>query len=418
VDSNQKASIGTFFSAMLLVAGTCIGGGMLALPVATGVTGFFPSMLMMGVCWAAMTASALLLLEASLWMPEGAHVITISSVLLGKIGKIVSWCVYLFISYASIVAYTAGGGGIITQAAQTFFDYPISKFWSCLIFILLFGSIIDLGTHIVGRVNAILFIAMIAAYFALVGMALPEIKPALLTLHQHWSGAILAIPLLLTSFSFQTMVPSLTPYLKKHAKQLRYAIIGGTAIAFLVYAIWQALVLGIVPVQGSKGLAEALSQGEPVTQFLREHVASPWVSAVADFFAFFALVTSFLGMALGLFDFLSDGLKIPKRGWGKLILGLLIILPTLVFAVGFERIFLLALDTSGGFGDSILNGIMPVLMVWVGRYYMGFSGEKQLAGGKWSLAAVFLFFISALGLELLVHTKCIPSVFDLCNYFL
>jgi tyrosine-specific transport protein len=67
------------FSAIALVAGTCIGGGMLALPVATGISGFIPSTLMMTLCWIAMTASALLLLEVNLWMKEGAHMITMAS---------------------------------------------------------------------------------------------------------------------------------------------------------------------------------------------------------------------------------------------------------------------------------------------------------------------------------------------------
>src|SRR5437868_13374543 len=95
----EKVSKANIISAMFLVAGTCIGGGMLALPVATGISGFLPSTLMMTLCWLAMTASALLLLEVNLWMKEGAHVITMASTLLGPVGKIVSWCVFLFISY-------------------------------------------------------------------------------------------------------------------------------------------------------------------------------------------------------------------------------------------------------------------------------------------------------------------------------
>jgi tyrosine-specific transport protein len=41
--------------AALLVAGTCVGGGMLALPVETGVIGFFPSLLIMVISWGFMT---------------------------------------------------------------------------------------------------------------------------------------------------------------------------------------------------------------------------------------------------------------------------------------------------------------------------------------------------------------------------
>ena len=71
----------------------------------------------------------------------------------------------------------------------------------------------------------------------------------------------------------------------------------------------------------------------------------------------------------GLFDFLSDGLKIPEKGRGEVLLAALVLIPTIFFAVFYSRAFIVALDTSGGFGDAILNGVMPVLMVWIGRYY-------------------------------------------------
>ncbi len=84
-------------SAVLLVAGTCIGGGMLALPIATGISGFLPSLLVMAICWFSMTATALLLLEASLWMEEGAHIITMTSTILGRWGDVCpGFCMYLF----------------------------------------------------------------------------------------------------------------------------------------------------------------------------------------------------------------------------------------------------------------------------------------------------------------------------------
>lgn len=409
-------TFGHVVSAIFLVAGTCIGGGMLALPVATGISGFVPSTVMMALCWLAMTGSALLLLEVNLWMKEGAHVLTMASTILGPIGRVVSWCVFLFISYASLVAYTAAGGSLFLNGFQSVFGLTISNELSCFIFIMIFGSVVYLGSEIVGRVNAILFIAMIAAYFGLVGVGIGEVKTALLS-HTKWSTSILAIPLLLTTFSFQTMLPSLTPYLKRHVSSLRWAIIGGTSLTFIVYILWQLMVLGIVPVQGPNSLIDALEAGEPVTQFLRKHVGNDWISLIAEYFAFFALVTSFLGIGLGLFDFLADALGLKKTGWGwgHLLLGFLIVVPVYIFAAYFERIFLIALDTSGGFGDSILNGMMPVMMVWIGRYYLRFPDENRTPGGKPFLVFVFLFFAAALVLEILVHTGSICSIFDYCQ---
>lgn len=416
-ENENHVPIGRVFSALCLVAGTCIGGGMLALPVATGISGFFPSTLMMILCWLAMTASALLLLEVNLWMKEGAHVITMASTILGPVGKVVSWCVYLFISYASIVAYTAAGGTLVANGLIQLFGWELSKEWTCLIFIVGFGGIIYLGNLIIGRVNTILFVAMIIAYFALIGTGVSEAEGKKL-MHVHWPTSFLAIPLLLTTFSFQTMLPSLTPYLKRNVRGLRLAIVGGTTLTLVVYLIWQYVVLGIIPISGHHSLIKALEAGEPITQFLREHVQSDWVSIFAEFFAFFALATSFLGIALGLHDFLSDGLRIRNQGKGKVLLSLLIIIPTFFFAAYFERIFLLALDTSGGFGDSILNGIMPVLMVWIGRYVLKFPDENRTPGGKPLLVAVFAFFCCALILETLIHSGQTCSLFEACQAYI
>jgi tyrosine-specific transport protein len=72
---------------------------------------------------------------------------------------------------------------------------------------------------------------------------------------------------------------------------------------------------------------------------------------------------------------------------------------------------LLALDASGGFGDSILNGMIPVLMVWVGRYRLGLTGFR-VPGGKLVLVAVFTFFLMTLILEILAHLGHISSIYD------
>ena len=384
----------TLLSAIFLVAGTCIGGGMLALPIATGVGGFIPSLIMMFFCWMAMTISALLLLEVSLWMKqEDAHVITMASTILGPLGKAVAWGLFLFISYASLVAYTAGGGVQVASALKHYAHIEVSNDMGRFLFLAIFSAVISVGSWFVGRINSILFISMIAAYFGLVGLGIDEVKGSLLT-YKNWDAALIGIPLLLTSFSFQTIVPSLTPYLKRNISHLRIAIIGGTTLAFLIYAVWQWMILGIVPVTGPDGLQAALTQGDqPTTQFLQNHVHGSWIYGVAEYFAFFAIITSFLGMALGLFDFLSDGLKIKKTNKGKIAIGLLIALPTLFIATHLERAFMIAMEATGGFGDTLLNGMIPVLMIWIGRYRMKYTSDRIMPGGKPMLIGVFCFFL-------------------------
>jgi tyrosine-specific transport protein len=397
-------------SAVFLVAGTCIGGGMLALPIATGVGGFIPSMIAMFFCWLAMTISALLLLEVSLWMKEDdAHVITMASTILGPIGKAAAWALFLFISYASLVAYTAGGGVQITTALKYYVNITVSNDLGRFIFIAISSLVISVGSWFVGRINSILFIAMVAAYFGLVGLGIDEVKGSLL-MHQNWNSALLGIPLLLTSFSFQTIVPSLTPYLKRNISHLRIAIIGGTTLAFLIYSVWQWMILGIVPVGGPDGLQVALAKGDqPTTQFLQNHVQGTWIYGIAEYFAFFAIVTSFLGIALGLFDFLADGFKIKKNLKGRAIIGLLVALPTFYIATNLERAFMIAMEATGGFGDTLLNGIIPVMMVWIGRYAMKYNNTRIMPGGKPMLIGVFSFFFISLVISIISQAGLLTS---------
>ncbi len=384
----QIVSASRVLGATFLVAGTCVGGGMLALPVATATSGFFPSFAIMVICWLFMMVTGLLLVEANLWMEEGAHVMTMASRLLGLPGRCLSFCLYLFMAYASLVAYTAGGGLIFANATEKIFQFTVSRWEACTLFSVIFGLMLYLGTKAIGRINTLLVVGMIVAYVGLVSFGFEEIQGTLLS-HIDWYRSCSAVPLLLTIFSYQMIVPSLTPYLKRDPTALRRSIILGTSIPFFIYTLWQAIVLGTVPLEGEFGLCYALTHGLAATESLRAFVQNPLLAIAAEFFAFFALVTSYLGIALGLYDFLADAMKIKKPGMSKRLLGLLVVAPSLFFALLYPKAFLFSLEISGGYGDAILNGMMPVAMVWVGRYKMRMEGPYRVFGGKKLLLCAF-----------------------------
>ena len=83
----------------LLVAGTAIGAGMLALPVVPGMGGFRPATLIFLICWIFSACTGLLLLEICLWMPNDANIISMAHHLLGPIGKVAAWLLYIFLFY-------------------------------------------------------------------------------------------------------------------------------------------------------------------------------------------------------------------------------------------------------------------------------------------------------------------------------
>ncbi len=397
----KEIPINHLVGAILLVAGTCIGGGMLALPLMTGLAGFVPSSLMLIVCWVFMASTGLLFLEANLWLGPGKHIISMAEELLGPLGKWATLILYLFVCYVSLVAYISVGSDLLLGVVQGS-TLALNKTGACLAFGLFFGAFIYLGTSAVGRINSLLIAGMVVSYFALVFFGAQGVEVSNLKL-ANWQSSVFAIPILLTSFSFQTMMPSLTPYLKGHAKALRLSIIWGTAVPLLAYLIWDWLVLGTVPLEGPHGLRAAMREGLPITEPLRRVVKNSWVYGFAGFFAFFALVTSFLGISLGLYDFIADGLKMAKRGINKIWLTLIVFSPAIFFAILYPKAFLIALDTTGGYGDAILNGIIPVLMVWRGRYYLKKRNEFKFPGGKTSLSFLLAFSAFVVVLETLLR---------------
>lgn len=387
------------FGGMLLVAGSCIGAGMLALPILTGLAGFFPSMLFFLLSWIFMTFTALLLLEVNGWFKTQTNIVSMAAKALGSGGKIVSWSLYLIFFYALLVAYISGSGTIFSSFFQGLFGDSLPASKASIFFTFLFGIVIYFGTKPVDMGNRLLMIGLVIAYFGMVFFGLGKIQGELL-FHSDWSYALLPLPVLITSFGFHNMIPSLTSYLHGDLKKVRMTIWGGSLIALAVYLIWELLILGVVPLEGEGGIRDSFTQGREAAAAMRGVLGVSWVTAYAQGFAFFAITTSFLAQGLSLMHFLSDGFNIPS-GKKKLPLLLLTLVPPAFFSLLYPQIFFQALGFAGGICAVILFGIMPASMAWIGRYRKNFSIHYRAPGGKFSLCCIFLFSFFVLVLEVL-----------------
>lgn len=385
---------GSVLGASLLIAGSCIGAGMLALPVITGIAGFTPSIFMFLFAWLFMTSTGLLLLEANLAVGHKLSLISIAEKTLGKTGKVLCWILFLFLFYSLSIAYISASGSIL----HAIFGADCPPWVGSTAFTLIFAIVLYVGTRQVDYVNRVLMAGLIVSYFLLVILGTYHINPAYLAVAQ-WKYAVLALPVLVTSFGFHNMIPSLAMYMKGDAKRLRIAVLTGSAIPLLIYLLWEAVMLGIIPLQGRAGLIEALDQGAVATSVLREVVGTSWINTVAQSFALFAIITSFLAQSLSLVDFLADGLKVSKVGASRMFLVALSLVPPFAIAFAYPDIFITALNMAGGFAAVILFGVMPVLMVWVLRYTRKKKTVHMLPLGRGLLVVIFLIAIGIFAFE-------------------
>ncbi|MEX1012542.1 MAG: aromatic amino acid transport family protein [Waddliaceae bacterium] len=379
---------------ILLVAGTSIGAGMLGLPVLTAQIGFLPTCLIYTIAWAIMASTGLLLLEVTLWFQARTNLVSMAKETLGFWGAAFAWVIYLFFFYFLTLAYITGCGKFLTFLS----DGAIPEWLSPAIFVLLFSPFVIYGAHLLSQVNAVMVVGLIVSFVSFLVLGFSHIHLPILET-ADWSAAIFALPISFAAFGFQGVIPSLGHYFNYNRKKTQTAIVLGSLIPLVIYTIWEAFILGIVPLDGPNSLSEALIQGEEVVAPLAKQLKNSKVAYLAQVFGFFALSTSFFGVTLGLMDFLSDGLKIPKRGAYRLLLGALVFFPPVLVAMIDPRLFLTALGVAGGFGGALLLGLLPILMFFSGKYYLKL--KTKLPVGKLGLFLITVIVFMVVVIEIL-----------------
>ncbi len=373
----------------LLIAATCIGVGMLALPVATADAGFMASLPAFIAIWLFMLCTSRLIVEACMWCPNNANFITLSQTLLGRKGAICCWILYLFLFYSLMVAHTVAGGEAIAGLHTSVWP----QWLSMLLYVLIFAPAVFLGTGWVDKLNMVLVSGVFITFLMFFFTGFTSIRLDLLQ-RADFGNTLKALPVLLTAFGFQNLIPTLVTYTNRNDKLIMKAIWIGSSIPLVVYLVWQLLIHGIVP-YGS--LQEAFTQGHNAIIPLEETLKKGSLNTIAQAFAFFAMTASFIGLAIAFFDFWADGLHWKKKGMKKVGLMALVFAIPYFIAITNPTIFFLALTWAGGIGVALLLGIMPIMFVWSGRYLQRRSQvHKELPGGKVTLGILFAFCVFVL----------------------
>lgn len=377
---------------ILLIVGTSLGGGMLALPIATAQLGFINAFIALVLCWAVMTASALLILEVNLWHSVNSNLITMAKTTLGTFGQIVAWTSYLSLLYALLAAYIAGGSDFLQHLLLTF-HITVSTKISALLFTALLSLIVYKGLKSVDYINRGLMFSKLFTFSLLVLCIFPFISiDYLLTLGNTYSTTVIlgSITIIMTSFGFAVIVPSLRSYFRNDLPMLRNAILIGSLIPLFCYVVWEIAIMGVIPVQGNLSLAAMYHSSHASSNLiiaLSHLLHNRLVNLLAKIFTSICFATSFLGVALSLFDFLSDGLKIEKKASNKLLLYAITFLPPLLIASHYPHVFMMALSYAGVL-CTILLILLPAMMAWSGRYIKKCATGYRLAGEKFLLISL------------------------------
>lgn len=385
--------------ATLIVAGTTIGAGMLALPITASTFGFFNSILLMSVMCVVMVIAALVMLELDLHFGGGRTIVAMSRDVFGRVGQGISTLAVGILFYALLAAYITGATSILQPAAESLMGTAIPFWLVAFSFTIFFGFSIYMSTTFTDVVNRVLFYTMVVVFFVMLGMLLPHVQIQNLTISCENPSyfAWLAMPIFFTSFGFHGCIPSLVTYVGKKPKDLKKMIVWGSFIPLAVYILWEMATLGVV-----QNAASLMNGDMPVGEFIAlVNTKSGNSSLLLTFthaFSLLAIGTSFLGVGLGHFDFLREQISTPQKSANRLFVALLTFTPPLVFALFYPKGFMLALGYAG-VSLCIMAIILPCLIAWrVRGHYAPMT--YQVAGGSLTLIALLLTGLGVMTAEL------------------
>ena len=378
------------FGGTMLIAGTSIGAAMLAMPIMTGLFGFLGTTVIMIACWLFMYWTATLIVEASLQFDDKASFVSMANATLGKYGSFVTWVTFLLLFYSLVGAYLSGSGRIMIDALEGFLHLEFPPFVDILPLLIIFAPFLYFGLSVVDHLNRYLMIGMFISYIAIIIWLAPRVVLENL-LYTNWQFSLLSFSVVVTSFGYHVIIPTLVNYLDRDIKSIKRCLFYGSILPLVIYLLWDGAILGSVSVHGAQGLAVAFLTEEPLARLLRNQVHSDFIAALTRGFSIFAIVTSFLGVAQGLFDFLKDGIKAGNSHKLRLLAFVLTFAPPVIIVVWFEQGFIALLEYAGAL-VSIILGIIPILIVWRLRDIRKEHLEYRAIGNKFALGLGVAFF--------------------------
>ena len=389
------------------MAGTTIGAGMLAMPLAAAGVGFGVTLALLVGLWLLMCYTALLLVEVYQHEQADTGLGTLAKRYLGGGGQWLTSFSMMFLMYALTAAYISGAGELLaTSISQwTSQDFPVSL--GVLLFTPVAGGVVCIGTHSVDLFNRILFSAKVVFLVVMLGLMLPNIHQTnLMTLPLEQGPALSAIPVIFTSFGFHGSVPSIVNYMGGNIRKLRWVFIIGSAIPLIAYIFWQLATLGSISSDTFVGILAQQAGLNGLLQAVRDAVASPHVELAVHLFADWRWRPRSSAWRSGC-SISADLFKRQDNVRGRLQTGAITFLPPLAFALFYPRGFVLALGFAA-IALSVLALLLPSLLVWKTR--QKHQAQYRVWGGTPALALVFVCGVTVIAIQLGIASGMLPAV--------
>lgn len=358
--------------AILLVAGTCVGSGMIALPMVLAKLGLIPSILLMVFIWFIMYYTSLVNLELNLQADHGLALGALGKRFSGRTAELIGTISLKLLSYSLLAVFIYGGSSILRElmASKMLAEYSFSTIATC--YTLVAMGLLLLPIQWIDYFNRFLFVGLLVVVAILIiGLAITIHWTELPLFSEHYGNPsvwVALIPVVFTSFGFQVIFHTLTNYCSKNVNMLRQAFLWGSLIPAVVYIVWTCSILSVVyqenPLFYNQMVAGKAEVGELI-QVLSAIAESQSVQLLIWGISLLAIATSVLGVGVGLCDSLKGMLahSIPSPCASNTLTSVATLLPSYLVVMYVPNAFITILGFAGMI-LAIIAILLPVYLFW------------------------------------------------------
>ncbi|CAG9422518.1 tryptophan permease [Providencia alcalifaciens] len=377
----------------MIIAGTAVGAGMFSIPMVTSGVWFSGSVVLLIYTFICMLLSGLMILEANMNYPAGASFHTMVKDLLGSGWNTINTLSITFVLYILTYAYISAGSSIITENISKYVQVPQAL--SGFVFAVVIAFFVWLSTRAVDRLSTILIGGMVITFVMSIGGMVTTASPLVLfdqyenSQSEYLPYALAALPYLLTSFGYHGNVPGLVKYYNKDSRSVMLSLVYGAGITVTIYILWQYAIQGNIPRSSFIAIRENGNNIGALLNQMNISAQSSFISQFLTLFSYMALASSFLGVSLGLFDFIADFFKLNDSHQGRFKSVIITFLPPTILGLAFPDGFIYAIGFAG-LAATIWAVIVPAMMARASRKRFP-NNSYRTPGGSFVIGFVILF---------------------------
>ena len=388
-----------------IIASVCVGAGMLGLPSAGAGAWTSWSSLAIILTMIIMTVSGWMLLEAFKPYELTASFNSVTKDLLGHKINIFNNLTVYFVGGILLYAYITSSGLILSGLLG------INSQFASVLFVLVFSCFVWHSTRAVDRISVVLIAFMVLSFvFGVSGLAANIDATRLFHSLTEELGqapyALAMLPVALTSFGYHHSVASMRAYYGEEQKA-KQAILGGTLIALALYLLWLLSIFGNLPRNAFGPIIAKGGDVDVLLGALASVIESKRVSNAINLFSMAAILSSFIGVGLGVFDYLADLFKFDNSRAGRAKSWGVTFLPPLLLSLLFPFGFVVAIGYAGA-AATVWACIIPALLAKKSRELAPQGGGFKAPGGQPMVVAVIVFGVLTAVFHLMAMAGMLP----------